>query len=93
MQPPARLWRQRDFLPSVANRSARQLLIPDAAQGRVTATVRVLAAAFAALGAVVGGWSAVHLGLRPTVMIAGLGTIMAGAWLWFSPLRHQRELV
>ena len=38
--------------PSIANRSARQLLIPDAAQGRVTATVRVLAAAFAALGAV-----------------------------------------
>src|SRR5258705_3444758 len=76
----------------IANRSARQMVIPDALQGRVTATMRVLSAACAAVGAVLGGWSAGLLGLRATVMIAGVGTVAAGLWLWSTPVRHQREL-
>lgn len=81
-----------DVVASIANRSARQIVIPDAMQGRVTATMRVLAAALAALGAVLGGLSAEYLGLRPTVMIAGVGTVITGLWLWTSPVRHQREV-
>jgi hypothetical protein len=26
------------------------------------------------------------------VMIAGVGTVAAGLWLWSTPVRHQREL-
>lgn len=82
-----------DIVASIANRSARQIVVPDAAQGRVTATMRVLAAGMAALGAVLGGWSADGLGLRATVIIAGVGTVATGLWLWSSPVRHQRELL
>jgi MFS family permease len=81
-----------DVVFTVANRSARQLVIGHEAQGRTTATIRVLAAACAALGAVLGGWMADRLGLRPTVVIAGIGTILAAIFLWSSPIRHQREL-
>jgi hypothetical protein len=81
-----------DVVAYIANRSARQTVIPDALQGRVTATMRVLSAACAAVGAVLGGWSADLVGLRATVMIAGVGTVAAGLWLWSTPVRHQREL-
>jgi len=81
-----------DVVASIANRSARQMVVPDAMQGRVAATMRVLSTGLAALGAILGGWSADGLGLRPTVMIAGVGTIVAAIWLWSSPVRHQREL-
>jgi MFS family permease len=81
-----------DVVSSIANRSARQIVVPDATQGRVTATMRVLVAALAALGAVLGGWSADRLGLRLTVLIAGVGTVVAALWLWSSPVRHLRNL-
>lgn len=81
-----------DVVASVANRSARQMIVPDGLQGRVTATVRVLAAAFGILGALIGGWGADYVGLRPTVLIAGLGTVLVGAWLWTSPVRHQHDV-
>jgi MFS family permease len=81
-----------DVVASIANRSARQMVVPDAIQGRVTATMRVLSSGFAALGAVVGGWVADSLGLRPTVVIAGVGTVAAAIWLWSSPVRRLREL-
>jgi len=82
-----------DVVASIANSSARQMIVEDAAQGRVTATMRVFSAGLAALGAILGGWCADHLGLRPTVVIAGVGTIVAGVSLWLSPVRKQRELV
>jgi predicted MFS family arabinose efflux permease len=81
-----------DVVSSVANRSARQMVVPDVTQGRVTATMRVLVAALAALGAVLGGWSADRLGLRLTVLIAGVGTVVAALWLCSSPVRHLRDL-
>lgn len=81
-----------DVMASIANRSARQMVVPDAMQGRVTATMRVLSTGCAALGAIVGGWSAETLGLRPTVLIAGVGTVVAAIWLWSSPVRQLREL-
>jgi MFS family permease len=82
-----------DIMSSIANRSARQMAVPDDLQGRVTATMHVVSALFAALGAVLGGWCADRLGLRPTVLIAGVGTVVAGVWLWTTPVRHQHELV
>jgi predicted MFS family arabinose efflux permease len=44
------------------------------------------------VGAIVGGWSGDHIGLRPTVIIAGVGTLIAGLWLWLSPVRKVREV-
>lgn len=81
-----------DVVASIANSSARQMVVEDAAQGRVTATMRVFSAGMAALGAILGGWCADRLGLRPTVVIAGVGTVVAGVSLWLSPVRHQRKL-
>jgi MFS family permease len=81
-----------DIVFTVTNRSARQIVVAEEAQGRTTATIRVLAASCAAVGAVLGGWMADHFGLRPTVLIAGMGTIIAAILLWSSPIRHEREL-
>jgi MFS family permease len=81
-----------DVVASIANRSARQTVVADAMQGRVSATMRVLSTGCAALGALLGGWSAASLGLRPTVLVAGAGTVLAAIWLWSSPVRHLRKL-
>ncbi|MGZ3680749.1 MAG: MFS transporter [Ktedonobacterales bacterium] len=81
-----------DVVASIANSSARQMVVEDAAQGRVTATMRVFSAGLATLGAILGGWCADHLGLRPTVVIAGVGTVVAGVLLWLSPVWQQRKL-
>jgi len=81
-----------DAVASIANLSARQIVVPGALQGRVSATMRVLTAGSTTVGSIVGGWSGDHIGLRPTVIVAGVGTLIAGLWLWFSPVRQVREV-
>ena len=40
------------------------------------------------LGAVVGGWLGTAIGLRPTLVVAGVGGTLAAVWLLASPVRR-----
>ena len=42
------------------------------------------------LGALLGGLVAGRYGLRPSVLVAGLGTLLAVLWTLFSPIRALR---
>jgi len=44
------------------------------------------------LGALLGGLVGTWLGLRPTLWIAVIGSYTAVAWVFFSPLRHMRDV-
>jgi predicted MFS family arabinose efflux permease len=71
--------------------SLRQLVTPDALQGRVTASHRFLVYGAYPLGALLGGWLGATLGLRPAIALCALGALMAPLWVAFSPLRRLRE--
>jgi MFS family permease len=71
--------------------SLRQLVTPDALQGRVTASHRFLVYGAYPLGALLGGWLGMELGLRPAIALCALGALGAPLWVTFSPLRRLRE--
>jgi MFS family permease len=76
----------------VTETSVRQSLVADRELGRVTSTFYVGAAA-AQLAATIGaGLLAEVIGLRLTSFLAPLGGLLAAAILFWSPVRHLREL-
>jgi MFS family permease len=62
--------------------SFRQATVPASLQGRVTATMRVIAWGVGSLGALAGGVLGGAIGVRPTVLIAGLGSLLSILWLF-----------
>ena len=71
----------------------RQSVTPDHLLGRVTSTMIFLSIAGAPLGSLAGGAMAELFGLRTTIAIAGLGTLVLGlALAKVSPLATMREL-
>lgn len=44
------------------------------------------------MGALVGGWLGTTVGLRPTLVVAGLGGALAVTWLPASPVRGITSL-
>jgi MFS family permease len=76
----------------VTETSVRQSLVADRELGRVASTFQVASAAaqlFATIGA---GLLAEVIGLRATAFLAPLGGLLAAAVLYWSPVRHLREL-
>jgi MFS family permease len=71
--------------------SLRQLVTPDALQGRVTASHRFLVYGAYPLGALLGGWLGATLGLRTAIALCALGALAAPVWVAISPLRRLRE--
>jgi MFS family permease len=71
--------------------SLRQLVTPDALQGRVTASHRFLVYGAYPLGALLGGWLGATLGLRPALALCALGALTGPIWAAVSPLRRLRE--
>jgi predicted MFS family arabinose efflux permease len=71
--------------------SLRQAITPDRLQGRMNATMKFLIMGAAPLGAFAGGLLAERIGLRPTLLAAGLGAALAALWVLFSPARALRE--
>ena len=70
--------------------SLRQLVTPDALQGRVTASHRFLVYGAYPLGALLGGWLGSALGLRPAIALCAIGAVTAPLWVACSPLRRLR---
>ena len=70
----------------------RQAVTPERFRGRVTAVSQVVTWGGVTCGALVGGVAAEHLGLRPTVALAGLLPLAGFLWLWCSPVRSLRDV-
>jgi MFS family permease len=72
--------------------SLRQTVTPDAMQGRMNATIRVLIWGTLPIGTFLGGLLGGAIGLRSTLVIAGIGSALASLPLVLSPVRSLREL-
>ncbi len=72
--------------------SIRQATVDDQALGRVSASIHVLAMATMLGGTVLGGVVGELFGARAALVLGGLGGILAIAILWFSRIRHVRDM-
>ena len=72
--------------------SLRQAITPDHLQGRVSSVLRVIIRGTEPLGALLGGVIAVWFGLRGAMWAAVVGPPIAIALIWFSPVRHMRDM-
>ena len=72
--------------------SLRQTISPAGMLGRVTASTRFISWGAGSLGFLIGGWLGGWIGLRPTLIVAGLGLLLSSMWMLPSPLRSQREM-
>ncbi|WP_117214020.1 MFS transporter [Allorhizocola rhizosphaerae] len=72
--------------------SLRQAVTPERLQGRMNATMRFLIWGTLPIGTVLGGVLGDWIGLRPTLVIAGVGSMLACLPLVLSPIRTLREV-
>jgi MFS family permease len=68
--------------------SLRQAITPLAQQGRMNATLSFLVSGMLPLGALVGGALGDMIGLRETIALAALGSLLSVLWIAFSPVRR-----
>jgi MFS family permease len=72
--------------------SLRQAVTPPPLLGRVGAIFQAGPGALAIVGAVAGGFLAGRLGMRPTLLIAATGYLIAPIWCLVSPLTRLKAL-
>ncbi|MFE9655221.1 MFS transporter [Micromonospora sp. NPDC006431] len=60
---------------------------PDDARGRTAGAYSTINYGIRPLGALIGGWLGTTIGLRPTLVLAGLAGVSAALWLILSPVR------
>ncbi len=77
---------------NVAQVSYRQAICPPRLLGRMNAAVRWVVWGTIPLGGLLGGALGTLLGVRATLWIAFGGSWAAGWWVFFSPLRGQRDI-
>ena len=70
----------------------RQQLAPPAMLGRISATLNLGKQSAALVGTLLGGALGTLLGVRETLVIAGVVTLLSALWLALSPLRRVRAL-
>ena len=71
--------------------SFRQHLCPDRLLGRMNATMRFIVWGVIPIGALIGGVLGTVLGLRTTLWIGSVGSILSIVWLLASPMRTMRD--
>jgi MFS family permease len=71
--------------------SFRQHLCPDRLLGRMNATMRFIVWGVLPIGALIGGALGTAFGLRTTLWIGTIGSILAIVWLLVSPMRTMRD--
>jgi len=72
--------------------SLRQSVTPEHLQGRMNATMRFLIWGTLPIGGMLGGLLGGTIGLRPTLIVAGIGCLLACVPLFLSPLLGVREV-
>jgi MFS family permease len=70
--------------------SFRQSITPHHLQGRTNSAQRFIVWGTMPIGALIGGLLGDQIGLRPTMLVGGIGTTLAVAWVLFSPVRTLR---
>jgi predicted MFS family arabinose efflux permease len=77
---------------NVAQATYRQAICPPALLGRMNAAMRWIVWGTLPLGGILGGTVGTAIGVRPTIWIGISGTWAAGLFVYFSPLRKQRDV-
>jgi MFS family permease len=77
---------------NVAQVSYRQAICPPRLLGRMNAAVRWVVWGTLPFGGLLGGAFGAWLGVRTTLWIGFAGSWAAGWWVYFSPLRHMRDV-
>ena len=77
---------------NTAQVSYRQTICPPDLLGRMNAAARWIVWGTIPLGALIAGGLATWLGLRATLWIGVVGTCLGGLFVFFSPLRHMRDI-
>jgi MFS family permease len=76
--------------------SLRQSFTPTELLGRMTTTMRWLITLPAAPGALLGGWMAEHIGMRRSLLCAGIGTLLVAVVATVRPylksIKHLPEI-
>src|SRR5436190_13314413 len=72
--------------------SFRQAITPHRLQGRMNASMRFMVWGTMPFGSLAGGILGTAIGLRPTLLVAGIGGMAAFLWLYFSPVRTLKEI-
>lgn len=71
--------------------SLRQTITPHRLLGRMNASMRFIVYGTIPIGSLVGGILGGSVGLRTTLVIGALGSLLAPLWIYFSPVRQLRE--
>jgi MFS family permease len=77
---------------NTAQVSYRQAICPPALLGRMNASVRFIVWGTMPLGGLAGGVAGELIGVRSTILVAGLGQVLAALWLITSPLFGMRDI-
>jgi hypothetical protein len=77
---------------NVAQVSYRQAVTPPHLLGRMNASIRWVIWGIVPLGALLGGWLGVTIGLRAAIGVGVLGSWLSVLWIVTSPLLLQREI-
>lgn len=72
--------------------SLRQAITPDRLQGKMNATMRFIVWGVYPIGGVIGGLLGETVGLRMTILIAGIGMLASVVWIALSPVTKIRVL-
>jgi hypothetical protein len=72
--------------------SMRQAITPDTLLGRMNASMRFMVWGTMPFGSLAGGVLGTAIGLRPTLIVAGVGGMFAVLWLTVRPVLSMREL-
>jgi MFS family permease len=72
--------------------SLRQAITPDRMQGRMNASMRFMVWGTMPIGSLLGGVLGTVLGLRETLLVAGVFGMLAIPWLLAKPVRELREI-
>lgn len=68
--------------------SLRQEITPERLQGRMNASMRFIVWGAIPIGSLLGGALGSAIGLRPTLLVGGIGVLLAFIWVALSPLRR-----
>jgi MFS family permease len=72
--------------------SLRQAITPEAMQGRMNATMRFVVWGTIPIGGIVGGALGTAIGLRETIWIGAIGSLIAFLPVFLSPIRALRKI-
>src|SRR6185503_17807066 len=72
---------------NIAQVSYRQAITPNQMLGRMNATMRFMVWGTMPLGSLTGGLLGTVLGLRSTLMVAGVGGMLSVLWVLVAPIR------